>query len=201
MNGLLFHFGTTSVINGIARPGIAHRLDKDTSGIILVGKNDRTTRALQSIIAERKITKTYLAVVVGSPNMEKGEISLPIGHESAGSKKMTTCEPFHAKSARTDYRVIEAFPSGHSLLEIGLHTGRTHQIRVHLAAIGCPIVGDSLYGNASANAIALSEYGLSRQWLHARNVSFELFGKPYRFVAPLKPDLSVLLRANGFELE
>lgn len=144
VNALLHHFGSLSVINGVERPGIVHRLDKNTSGLLLVAKNDRAMRSLQKKIEKRTIRKRYLTVV-------KGEIADPeiyiesfIGRDPLDRKRMTARDPINPKLAQTRAFVRE-IKNGLTLLEIDLLTGRTHQIRVHLASIGHPILGDEVY--------------------------------------------------------
>ena len=176
------------MINGIERPGLVHRLDKDTSGLILIAKDDVTMRGLQRKIEKRTIRKIYLAVVVGEPKSSEGFIESFIGRDPENRKKMTANDPINPKLAQTKFRVLES-RDGFSLLEVELLTGRTHQIRVHLASIGFPIVGDSVYGREKANAEAREKYGLTRQWLHAYRLEFNLFEKDYAFVGPIKKEL------------
>ena len=189
MNALLHQFGPLSVINGVERPGIVHRLDKDTSGVLVIAKNDRAMRTLQKKMNDRKIKKTYLALVLGIMPEEEGTIESFIGRDQNDRKKMTARNPINPKLAKTAFRKVRVLDNTYTLLEVDLLTGRTHQIRVHLSQIGYPILGDATYGNPKANAEANEHYGLKRQWLHAYKLGFEYFGEKYAFTAPLKADL------------
>lgn len=205
VNALLYHFKklwvrtddgeykNPSIINGVERPGIVHRLDKDTSGLIIIAKNDRAMHALQLKIAKRTISKTYLALVVGNVKDEEGYIESFIGRDPFDRKKMTTRDPINPKIAQTKFRKIGYYQNKYSLLEVDLLTWRTHQIRVHLSSIWYPILGDKIYGQEKANREALENFGLSRQWLHAWRLSFTLFGKEFQFEWPVKPDLKKII--------
>jgi len=175
VNALLHHFGDLSVINGVERPGIVHRLDKDTSGLILIAKNDRAMKALQKKMNDRKIRKFYLAVVSGLVAEPEGMIESFIGRDPDDRKKMTVKNPVNPKLARTKFRLLGHIGEKYSLLEIELFTGRTHQIRVHMAAIKHPIIMDKTYGNEKVNREILEKYGLTRQWLHARKLLLNVF--------------------------
>ncbi|MDQ1343371.1 MAG: Pseudouridine synthase [Patescibacteria group bacterium] len=190
VNALLHHFGELSVIGGVERPGIVHRLDKDTSGIIVIAKNDRAMTSLHKSFHDRRIKKTYLALSLGAPKEDSGYIESYIGREPESRIRMTVTNPINPKIAKTEFTVLERGVEGkYGLFEVNLLTGRTHQIRVHLATIGHPILADKVYGNEKANRVAEESHGLSRQWLHAYSISFALFNKHYRFTAALKPDL------------
>ena len=204
VNALLYHFKNLgirhedpefqpSIINGVERPGIVHRLDKDTSGLIIIAKNDKSMHALQLKIAKRTIHKTYLALVVGIVKDNEGYIESFIGRDPYDRKKMTTMDPSNPKLAKTKFLNKGVIANKYTLLEVDLLTGRTHQIRVHLSSIGYPIVGDKVYGNEKVNAEANEKYGLTRQWLHAFRLNFNLFDHEYGFEAPLKSDLSKFL--------
>ena len=146
VNGLLFHVKDLSSIGGISRPGIVHRLDKDTSGLIVIAKNDASHRFLTAEFSGRKVRKKYAAVVVGKPRSDHDRIEQPIGRHRKYRHKMTIDEK--GREAVTEFRVKRVWNSRlgvFSLLDIDLHTGRTHQIRVHLSAAGIPIVGDPIY--------------------------------------------------------
>jgi 23S rRNA pseudouridine1911/1915/1917 synthase len=201
VNALLHHFKTLwirnddgnftnpSIINGVERPGIVHRLDKDTSGVIIIAKNDKSMHALQLKIAKRTIKKTYLALVVWKVKDQEGYIESFIGRDPYDRKKMTVTDPINPKIAKTKFCNKWYFHDKYTLLEVDLLTGRTHQIRVHLASIGYPILGDTKYGNEKMNQEAQEKYDLSRQWLHAWKLEFNLFGQDYAFEWEIKNDL------------
>lgn len=170
------------------RPGIVHRLDKDTSGLIIVAKNERAHMKLAEQFKNRTVTKVYQALVKGRLSPAEGAIEAAIGRHPRSRQKMAVTA--RGRAARTDYKVIR-YNNNYSLLEIRPKTGRTHQIRVHLAAIGFPVVGDSLYG-------VKSEY-LSRQFLHACRLGFSLpsTGEHVEFESPLPPDLTQALDEIG----
>lgn len=144
-------------------------------------------------MAKRTIHKTYLALVVGKVSEAEGYIESFIGRDPNNRKKMSTIAPINPKLAKTKFRNKGYFHDAYTLLEVDLLTGRTHQIRVHLASIGFPIVGDALYGNTRANDLAEEQFGLTRQWLHAHRLEFTLFGKDYVFEGELKKDLKKLI--------
>ncbi|WP_457756371.1 RluA family pseudouridine synthase [Thermodesulfatator indicus] len=188
VHGLLARLKDLSGIGGELRPGIVHRLDKDTSGLLVVAKDDKTHQALTQMFKDREIKKIYLALVHGVPRLSAGKIEKPIGRHPVNRQKMSV----HAKTGRealTFYRVRERFPKA-ALLEVEPKTGRTHQIRVHLASIGHPIVGDELYGGARP-------YGpkARRQMLHAYRLAFKhpVTGKELFFEAPLPEDFEEIL--------
>ncbi len=166
------------------RPGIVHRLDKDTSGLLVVAKSERARASLTRQLKEREVGKTYLALVHGVPQAPRGTIEAPIGRHPRNRKKMAVVAG--GREAETKYRVREAL-DGFALLEVEPVTGRTHQIRVHLAAIGHPVVGDAVYGKRSG----LTE----RQFLHACKLAFDLpsSGRLVEFESPLPPDLRQVL--------
>jgi 23S rRNA pseudouridine1911/1915/1917 synthase len=204
VNALLYHFKTLgirsenpefnpSIINGVERPGIVHRLDKDTSGLIIIAKNDKAMHALQLKIEKRSIHKMYLALVVGIVKDQTGYIESFIGRDPYDRKKMTTIDPSNPKLAKTKFCNKWVIAWKYTLLEVDLLTGRTHQIRVHLSSIWFPIVGDKVYGNEKANQEARENYWLTRQWLHAYKLNFNLFDQEYNFEAPLKGDLQKCL--------
>jgi len=169
-------------ISGTLRPGIVHRLDKDTSGLIVVAKNDRAMRELQRQLKDREMHKTYLALVHGVPKPAQGVIEAPIGRHPKNRKKMAVVA--NGRESETRYRVREEIAGGkYALLEVEPVTGRTHQIRVHMAAIGHPIIGDAVYGKRSDV--------LGRQFLHAWKLAFAmpLGGREVEFESPLPLDL------------
>jgi len=182
VNALLAACPDLRGIAGTLRPGIVHRLDKDTSGLMVVAKNDRAQRALQRQLKDRDVRKTYLALVRGVPAPREGTIAAPIGRHPKNRKKMAVVAD--GREATTRYRVREEIAGGqYSLLEVEPVTGRTHQIRVHLAAVGHPVVGDATYGRPSAV--------VGRQFLHADKLAFAmpLGGRTVEFESPLPAEL------------
>jgi 23S rRNA pseudouridine1911/1915/1917 synthase len=185
VNALLAACPDLQGIGGRLRPGIVHRLDKDTSGLLVVAKNDRAMRDLQAQLKAREVQKTYLALVRGVPQPAEGQIEAPIGRSTRNRKKMAVVSG--GRESTTRYRVREAL-RGCALLEVEPITGRTHQIRVHLSAIGHPIVGDGLYGGRSSI--------VGRQFLHAHRLRFRLLsGREIEFESPLPADLRDALAA------
>lgn len=180
VNALLHHLTGLSGIGGEKRPGIVHRLDKDTSGLLLVAKTDAAHVALSNALKAREIHKTYRALAAGAFRDDSGFIEAPIGRSPKNRKKMAVVK--EGRYARTEYRAIEAL-RGATLLELDLITGRTHQIRVHLASIGHPILGDAVYG---------SKQSAGRLMLHAWRLSFShpITGEPMRFTAPEPPEFT-----------
>ncbi|MCQ3977199.1 MAG: RluA family pseudouridine synthase [Anaerolineae bacterium] len=168
------------------RPGIVHRLDRDTSGLIVVARTPPALRRLQQQFKARTIEKTYLALVFGRPEAPEGIIEVPLGRDPRFRQKMAPRAD--GKPARTHYRVLEDFEQ-YSLLEIGLETGRTHQIRVHLAWLKCPVVGDTVYGRKK------NVLGLKRQFLHAWRLRFHhpRTGETIELEAPLDAHLQAVL--------
>jgi 23S rRNA pseudouridine1911/1915/1917 synthase len=175
-------------IGGEERPGVVHRLDKDTSGLILLAKNNRSHQWLQDQFRLRKVDKNYLALVDGQPPTPTGRVEAPIGRDPSHRKKMAIVPVSKGREAISEYKTLESFPQ-HTLLEFHPLTGRTHQIRLHCAFLGCPIVGDEIYGHRHATLI------IGRQFLHAYRLKIILLGenKPRNFEAPLPEDLSVVL--------
>ncbi len=169
VNALLHHFGTLSEVGGELRPGIVHRLDKGTSGVMLAARNDLAHRELARQFASRTVEKTYLALVEGVLKRETGKIDKKITRDPVRRTRMTA-RLESGREAHTAYRVLERF-SRFTLLEVKIGTGRTHQIRVHLSSIGHPVAGDTLYG-ASANPSGRADLG--RPWLHSFRLRFAL---------------------------
>jgi 23S rRNA pseudouridine1911/1915/1917 synthase len=172
VNALLFRFGALSGAGGAFRPGIVHRLDKDTSGVLLVARNDAAHAALAAQFAERRVHKIYVALVHGRLEQNSGSVGLPIARDLHRRTRMTTRRK-QGREARTDWRVL-ARVDGYTLVEVELHTGRTHQIRVHFSALGHPVAGDTLYGaprEPRAGRQALEPLG--RNFLHAARIVFE----------------------------
>jgi len=168
VNALLFsHKGRLSAINGVVRPGIVHRIDKDTSGIIVVAKNDKAHRTLSSAFKVHDITRKYIAVVKGIIDKDNIKIDLPIGRSTSDRIKMAVTEN-NSRNAVTYIKVLERFyNSNYTLVEATLETGRTHQIRVHMSYIGYPLLGDDTYSNGK------NEFGVIGQLLHAKVLGFK----------------------------
>ena len=180
VNALLYHCGDSlSGINGVLRPGIIHRIDKDTSGLLIVAKNDFSHKLLAEQIKEHSFTRKYQAVVVGNIKDDRGTINAPIGRHPTDRKKMTVTQK-NSREAVTHYRVIERY-KGYTHVELTLETGRTHQIRVHMAHIGHPVAGDTVYGGKKYLA------SLNGQCLHAYYISFvhPVTGETLTLSAPL----------------
>jgi 23S rRNA pseudouridine1911/1915/1917 synthase len=170
------------------RPGIVHRLDRDTSGLLVVARATEAHRLLQDLVRRREVTREYLALVVGKPRSRRGTIDAPIGRDRHDGQRhsLDTETP---RDAVTHFEIVELLPR-HALLRVTLETGRTHQIRVHLAAIGLPVAGDPVYGRPG-------ELGLERQFLHAARLAFEhpVTGEPVDVASPLPADLQAALDA------
>src|SRR5216110_341099 len=183
VNGLLNHCATLSGIGGKERPGIVHRLDKETSGALVIAKNDATHRDLAKQFADRTIGKVYLALVAGVPPKSSGIIEAPIARHPVHRKKMSVAQRA-GRSARTEYRVVRSSGDA-SLVECTIHSGRTHQIRVHLHHLGHPVLGDKLYGGKRAG-------NFPRQMLHAWKLSFRhpRSGEQMTFEAPIPRDFA-----------
>lgn len=192
VNALLHHFGTLSSVNGDLRPGIVHRLDRDTSGVLVVARTDRAHQALARQFHDRKVEKTYWALVHGRMKQPQGRITKAITRDPARRTRMTT-RLASGRTAVTEYRVIEGWPR-FSFLEVQIKTGRTHQIRVHLSSIGHPVVGDRLYG---APAAIPGLPPLARFFLHAHRLRFTSPSRNELITAesPLPEELSAFLNA------
>ncbi len=175
-------------IGGEERPGVVHRLDKDTSGLIVLAKNERAMRWLTEQFKDRQVEKTYLALVDGAPPTPTGRVEAPIGRDPRERKKMAVVQPEKGREAVSEYKTLERFAK-HTLLEFHPHTGRTHQIRVHCAFLGCPIVGDTAYGRRKLSL------ELGRHFLHAYRLKITLPGEthPRLFEAPLPEELALAL--------
>lgn len=189
VNALLAHCGDSlSGINGEKRPGILHRIDKDTSGLLLVAKNDMAHQSLAEQIKEHSLTRAYMALCHGGFKEETGKIRLPIGRHPVDRKKMTVTYR-NSKEAVTNYRVLERLGS-YSLVECRLETGRTHQIRVHMSHLGHPIVGDPVYG------VKKESFSLNGQLLHAYQVGFlhPRTGEYLEFSSPLPEHFEKVLK-------
>jgi 23S rRNA pseudouridine1911/1915/1917 synthase len=181
VNALLAHCKNLSVIGGEERPGIVHRLDKETSGVLVIAKNDATHRDLSKQFAERTTGKTYLALVAGTPRQKAGTIDAPIARHPVHRQRMSIARR-GGRPAKTDYRVLES-NGDVSLVECTIHTGRTHQIRVHLHHLGHPVFGDKVYGGKRAG-------NFPRQMLHAWKLSFRhpRTGESMTFTASVPKD-------------
>ena len=214
VNALLHRFQALSSTSGELRPGIVHRLDKDTSGLIIVAKNDRTHAALAQMFSSRQIRKTYIALVHGAVERQKGTITAAIGRDPVRRTRMTTKVQENARAAVSHYEVVRRLATRFgkfTLVRVRIETGRTHQIRVHMASIGHPVVGDTLYGAAGqlgdqeAMQAAQSKAArrksnpeqlrLGRNFLHAAELEFShpVSGKPLVLAAPLPEALESFL--------
>jgi len=169
VNGLLYYCSNLSSVSGEARAGIVHRLDRDTSGLLIVAKDDNVHRLLSEQFKSRKIKKTYAALALGDFSEKKGKILLPVGRSRIDRKKMDISLD-SGREAVTKFEVVEEFENC-TLLDVFPETGRTHQIRVHLRYINHPIIGDEKYGNRQSQELA-SRIGISRQFLHAKRIVF-----------------------------
>jgi 23S rRNA pseudouridine1911/1915/1917 synthase len=188
VHAALAHAPDLEGIGGELRPGVVHRLDKDTSGLIILAKNERAHAALQRAFKDRTVHKTYLALVEGHPPTPTGRVEAPIGRDASHRKRMAVVPASRGRTALTTYRTLETFAAG-SLLEMHPETGRTHQIRVHLAFLGCPVAGDRVYGPRSAHIPA------PRQMLHAWKLRVRLPGEAAtrEFEAPPPEDFEKVL--------
>jgi len=207
VNALLHRFAALSTVGGELRPGIVHRLDKETSGLILIAKNDKAHEALAEMFASRQMTKTYVALVQGVLPEDGATIQAPISRDSVRRTRMTTRRLEGARHAVSHYRVVERLTTrfgAFTLARVRIETGRTHQIRVHMASISHPVVGDTLYG-APAKIIALplsttrkaarEVLELGRNFLHAAELEFThpISGKLVKLASPLPEDLEYFL--------
>jgi 23S rRNA pseudouridine1911/1915/1917 synthase len=187
VNALLARCPDIQGIGGVIRPGIVHRLDKDTSGLMMVAKTEEAHHHLSAQIKDRRVTKGYLALTVGIPQPSRGAVDAPIARDPRNRKRMGVV--IGGREARTRYRVVESF-DGHALVELYLETGRTHQARVHLTYLGHPLLGDAVYGKRSPL--------LDRHFLHAHHLAFQhpASGDPLDFSASLPPELASVLESQ-----
>jgi 23S rRNA pseudouridine1911/1915/1917 synthase len=194
VNALLYHCKDLSGIGGVERPGIVHRLDKDTSGLVLVAKTELAHKNLAAQFKKRKIHKEYLAIVKGNVKKDTGSIHANIGRHKFHRKKMDT-KASNGREASTKYQVVYRCKDW-SYLKIWPKTGRTHQIRVHLASIQHPVIGDQLYGGKYPNL------KISRQALHAHRLELKhpILGSDLSFNAPLPQDMEIFLQTHGYSL-
>lgn len=189
VNAVLYHAPDMSIA-GSNRPGIVHRLDKDTSGVMIVAKTDRAHNALVQQWQDRTVEKAYIALVAGRVEEEEASIDAPIGRDPVNRMRMAAVRT--GRDARTNFTVAERFEET-TLLDVTIETGRTHQIRVHLSMIGFPVVGDTLYGTPKA-ARAATRIGIKRQFLHASMLEIEMIdGQRRTFTVSIAPDLEQAL--------
>lgn len=194
VNALLYHFGPKSLsdVGGFGRFGIVHRLDKDTSGLMIVAKNNEIHRYLVELMKSRSIKKKYMALALGKFKHKSGIIDSPVARSARNRKKMSVTTESEGKKAVTEFVVAKYINQDRihlTLLDITLHTGRTHQIRVHLSSIGHPVAGDSTYGNKKTND-KLAQKGLTRQFLHSCEIEFKMpGGEKIHVKTDLPPDL------------
>ncbi len=196
VNGLLYHYPGLEGIGDEIRAGIVHRLDKDTSGALLIAKNRRALESLSGQFASRKIQKQYLALVRGVMESSGGSLTMPIGRHKTDRKKMSVKSP-KGREAVTLWEVLKRYPSRATLLKIFLETGRTHQIRVHFSAIGHPVVGDEVYGRKTGADHPLYPVlqSVKRQMLHAWRIGFTHpgTGEFREFTAPVPKDMECVI--------
>lgn len=190
VNAVLGYDPEIEGIGGEERPGVVHRLDKETSGLIVLAKNERAHRWLQDQFRLRKVEKTYLALVDGKPPTPSGRVEAYIGRDPSHRKKMAIVSESRGREAISEYQTVESFHK-HTLLEFHPHTGRTHQIRLHCAFLGCPIVGDEIYGRKK------STVAIDRHFLHAYRLKIILPNEkePKFFEAPLPVELEQVLNS------
>ncbi len=191
VNALLHHCSDLAGVGGVLRPGIVHRLDRGTSGLLVVAKNDAAHVFLSAQFHDHSVDRIYRALVRGLPSGDQGRVDRPIGRHRSDRKRMSV-RTAHGREAHTAWRVLRRFPeAGYSWLEVSPETGRTHQIRVHLASAGLPIVGDPLYGRARRH----DSLALAHPALHAAVLGFEHPSRRerLRFESPLPADLGALL--------
>ena len=194
VNAILYHIKDLSGINGEIRPGIVHRLDKDTSGLIVIAKNDKVHAALTEMFQEKKIRKTYLAILKGKLNKSEGKVVTQIGRDKNDRKKMTVIDDItKGKTAITNYRVL-SHNSLFTLVKVNIETGRTHQIRVHMRHLGYPILGDSVYGRKDNE---------KRQMLHAYKLEFlhPVTGHQMEFTGEIPEDFQKALKKSDLKID
>jgi 23S rRNA pseudouridine1911/1915/1917 synthase len=200
VNALLHHCGASlSGIGGVARPGIVHRIDKDTSGLLVVAKTDVAHEGLAKQFAAHSIDRRYLAIVSGVPKAGEGVIDAPLARSAANRKKIAIVEGGRGKRAVTRWRRLEPL-AGAALVECRLETGRTHQVRVHMASIGHPLLGDPVYGRSGkTHGKLLKELQFHRQALHAAELGFThpVSKRKLSFASAMPPDMQELMGALG----
>lgn len=190
VHAALAHSPNLAGVGGVQRPGVVHRLDKDTSGLILLAKNDSAHQWLQDQFRTRKVEKVYQALVDGAPPTSRGRVEVAIGRDQVDRKRMAVVTAGKGRPAISEYSTRRKFQE-HALLEVHPITGRTHQIRLHMAFLGCPVVGDRVYGRRHPSL------PLKRQFLHAAQLSIQLPGEDesVEFAAPLPVELREILRS------
>jgi 23S rRNA pseudouridine1911/1915/1917 synthase len=188
VNGLLHYCRDIGEVGGELRPGIVHRLDKDTSGIMVVAKTELCHRLLVQAFKAREVDKEYLALVVGTLDMKKGRVVAPVGRHPVHRQKMAICEK-KGRHAASSWQVLEEYSAGYSLVQVQIETGRTHQIRVHMASLGHPVAGDLVYGRGGR------KQKFPRQMLHAYKLEMlhPITGNKLACSAPLWPDFQEVL--------
>ncbi|HET6536449.1 MAG TPA: RluA family pseudouridine synthase [Sphingomicrobium sp.] len=200
VNALLHHCaGRLSGIGGVARPGIVHRIDKDTSGLLVVAKTDVAHEGLAKQFAAHSIDRRYLAIVSGVPKTASGIVDAPLARSAANRKKIAVVEGARGKRAVTHWKRLELLRDA-ALIECRLETGRTHQVRVHMASIGHPLLGDPVYGRSGkTHGKLLKEIGFHRQALHATELGFThpVTKARLSFTSAMPPDMQELMRALG----
>ncbi len=195
VNALLYHIKDLAWIGWVERPGIVHRLDKDTSGLIMIAKTDKMMLYLQEVMKKReKIGKYYLAIVSGIIKENEFKIESFIGRHPIDKIKMTTKNPINGKLAISHVRVLDTLDEKYTLVEVKIETWRTHQIRVHLSSIWYPIIGDKVYGNKKINEEVEKKYHLKRQALHSYKLEIELYGEKKEFIGDLKEDMKKIIK-------
>jgi 23S rRNA pseudouridine1911/1915/1917 synthase len=200
VNALLHHCaGKLSGIGGVARPGIVHRIDKDTSGLLVVAKTDVTHEGLAKQFAAHSVDRRYLALVSGVPKVAQGSVDAPLARSATNRKKIAIVEGHRGKRAVTHWKRLQPLKDS-ALVECRLETGRTHQVRVHMASIGHSLLGDPVYGRAGkSHGKLLKELGFHRQALHAAELGFThpVTKRRLSFASPMPPDMQELMRALG----
>ncbi len=189
VNGLVYYCRDIAGVGDQIRPGIVHRLDKDTSGIMVVAKTSRSHRLLVDAFKERAIHKEYLALVHGLFEKKSGRVVAPIGRHPVNRQKMAVCNGGKGRHAASSWQVLEEYSESCSLVKVQIETGRTHQIRVHLSSLGHPVAGDMLYGRARNTRL------YPRQMLHAHRLDFvhPVSGDELNFSAPIWPDMNEII--------
>jgi 23S rRNA pseudouridine1911/1915/1917 synthase len=200
VNALLHHCrGSLSGIGGVARPGIVHRIDKDTSGLLVVAKTDVAHERLARQFADHSIDRRYLAIVNGVPKASDGTVDAPLARSATSRKKIAIVESGRGKRAVTHWRRLQLLKEA-ALVECRLETGRTHQVRVHMASLGHPLLGDPVYGRpGKTHGKLLKELGFTRQALHAAELGFvhPVTKNKLSFSSPMPPDMQELFNALG----